>query len=122
MKRQYLAINAHWIAPAVFEERQRCLAVRFFPGRSRAVDTATLIKTVLTEYGIPESACLFACTDNCSTMEATIRDHFKGMTRIFCAPHWMQLVVLDALKGEEGCMIDWRWPHSLPLTVAQCMI
>lgn len=107
VKRQYLAINAHWIAPDAFEYKQRCLAVRFFPGRSTAAHTAALIKKVLVEYGIPQEACLFACTDNCSTMEATVRDYFPAMTRIFCAPHWMQLVVLDALKGEplSVCMV-----------------
>ena len=95
--RQFVAINAIWARPDSFEWVQRHLTLRHFPGSHTAERTSQLVRKVMQEYGIPEFAFKYACTDNCSTMEACFNHHLTDTTRLFYAPHWMQLVIKDAL-------------------------
>ena len=98
-------MNLHWASPGTGELHERCLAVRTFPVPHTAENTATLVKEVLKEYDVKEERCIFSVTDNCSVMEACVRDHLKaGSTlRFSCVAHWLQLVISDALK-ESGAI------------------
>jgi len=103
-KRGHLCINAHF-ADNYMERQLVNLAVRYFPGSHTAENTAKLIRGVLGEYDIPMDRCAYACTDNASTMECSVREHLSTydhtVHRIHCAAHWLQLGVLDALEGES---------------------
>lgn len=82
---------------------ERCLAVREFPLPHTAEETANLVKQVLGEFEVPQERCLYAVTDNCSVMEACVRELFPlGPTKRFhCVAHWLQLVINDSLS-ESG--------------------
>lgn len=98
--RQFLSVNAFWVRPKEYKWIQRHLAIRVFPGSHTAEATANMIRDIMGAYAIPENAFKYACTDNCSVMTAIFDHHFVDTTRIFCAPHWMQLVIKDALQGK----------------------
>jgi hypothetical protein len=96
-----MAVNLHWVPPLSGLLVERCLAVRAFPVPHTAAATAVCVKGVLGDFAVPEERCFFAVTDSASVMEAAVRDHMTvGRTRRFrCMAHWVQLIVLDALKA-----------------------
>lgn len=88
------------MSPGTRAYNQKNLAVRYFPGSHTGQATAVLVKDVLLSYGVPLDRVLYAVTDNASNMETCVNAHMDDAPtlRIYCAAHWLQLGVNDALK------------------------
>lgn len=75
-------------------------AVHHFPGSHTGVAIATVVKEVAQSYGIPQDRILYCCTDNASNMDSCVEELSKvsPTLRIYCACHWLQLAVNDAIR------------------------
>ena len=84
---------------------QKNLKVQYFPGSHTGEAVANLVKEIASSFGIPADKILYCCTDNASNMELCVEGHMTEAptVRIYCACHWLQLVVNDALK-ESGVL------------------